>query len=72
MSLNKKRALVGSSVVAGFVLARVAYFVEFSGGGQVVPSATRAADNNRSTFGTAYRTSARTALSIFKQERSVE
>ncbi len=53
MRLNKKTALVGSSVVAGFVLALVAYFVEFSGGGQVVPSAAGAADGNRSTSATA-------------------
>jgi cobalt-zinc-cadmium efflux system membrane fusion protein len=58
MRLNKKTALVGSSVVAGFVLALVAYFVEFSGGGQVVPSAAGAADGNRSTSATAYRTPA--------------
>jgi membrane fusion protein, heavy metal efflux system len=62
MSLNKKRAVVGKATVAvGFTIALMAYYAGFSGGPPSegpVPSAAGAADGNRSTSATAYRTPA--------------
>jgi len=62
MSLNKKRAVVGTATVAAaFIIALVAYYVGFSGGPPAegtAPSAARAADTNRSPSKAPERTSA--------------
>ena len=62
MSLNTKRAVVGKATVgAGFIIALVAYYAAFPGGPPnegSAPSAAKAADTNRSTSATTYRTPA--------------
>ncbi len=62
MSLNKKRAVVGkATVVAGVIIALVAYYIGYSGAPPregPAPSAAKAADTSQSPYGAPQPTSA--------------